>query len=411
MQKLKKNILRQTGWLLIAGCGLGMLAVCPSMRGLGIRLPDQDAFATARGNAFAATADDPAAVYYNPAGITQLQGMNVSLGFYGIEYGSHFNGPTTSRNSDSELAALPQSFSTISFSNAHLAFGLGVYSPYGLAMAWHNDSPWVQAGLPNSGQITYVRLNPVIAYQPFETLSIAAGPMLDYAQATLSSSYLLGPPSAVGPSQFRFRGRDTAAGFNAGILWHPLEQHSFGLTYRSATDMNFKGHADTVQLGSSFGAVNYHLPQTVTGGYSFRPTPKWNFEVDGDWSDWTTLRYLHLVSASPVYNSISLPFNWSPTWMAEFGVTRYFGDGWQASAGYMYSGNTVPTADFNPLVPDSDRHIFSIGIGKQYKRVSWNVAYQLGWGPPRNVNSPIAPVSGTYEFLSNALSVNLGYHF
>src|SRR5688500_17253838 len=39
---------------------------------LGIRIADQDARATARGNAFTATADNPSAIYYNPAGITQL---------------------------------------------------------------------------------------------------------------------------------------------------------------------------------------------------------------------------------------------------------------------------------------------------------------------------------------------------
>ncbi|MHB8523020.1 MAG: hypothetical protein ACYDH9_20000 [Limisphaerales bacterium] len=43
--------------------------------GLGIRIADQDAEATARGNAFAATADNPSAIYYNPAGITQLDGQ------------------------------------------------------------------------------------------------------------------------------------------------------------------------------------------------------------------------------------------------------------------------------------------------------------------------------------------------
>ena len=42
----------------------------------GLRLLSQDGFATARGDAFVATADNPSAIYYNPAGITQLQGHN-----------------------------------------------------------------------------------------------------------------------------------------------------------------------------------------------------------------------------------------------------------------------------------------------------------------------------------------------
>ena len=63
---------------------LGVLAGPSPVFGLGIALPDQDAFATARGNAFVATANDPAAVFYNPAGISQLDGFNASLGAYGI---------------------------------------------------------------------------------------------------------------------------------------------------------------------------------------------------------------------------------------------------------------------------------------------------------------------------------------
>ena len=50
----------------------------------GFRLLDQDAFATARGEAFVATADNASAVYYNPAGITQLDGNNLRSGIYGI---------------------------------------------------------------------------------------------------------------------------------------------------------------------------------------------------------------------------------------------------------------------------------------------------------------------------------------
>src|ERR1017187_10422746 len=48
----------------------------------GFRLPNQDPDAIARGNAFVATADNPSAIYYNPAGITQLEGQNIRAGMY-----------------------------------------------------------------------------------------------------------------------------------------------------------------------------------------------------------------------------------------------------------------------------------------------------------------------------------------
>src|ERR1051325_10194919 len=57
---------------------------------LGIRLFDHDAFATARGDAFVATADNPSAIYYNPAGITQLRGHNARASVNVLDVQSEF---------------------------------------------------------------------------------------------------------------------------------------------------------------------------------------------------------------------------------------------------------------------------------------------------------------------------------
>src|SRR6266487_5987755 len=62
---------------------LTLAAFMPAVAyGIGLRTPNQDPEAVARGNAFVATADNPAAIYYNPAGITQLEGHNVHAGLY-----------------------------------------------------------------------------------------------------------------------------------------------------------------------------------------------------------------------------------------------------------------------------------------------------------------------------------------
>ncbi len=389
------------GVALLVCCLLCALAHPASLLALGIRLPDQDAFATARGNAFAATANDPAAIYYNPAGITQLDGANFSLGMYGIQYASRFTSPAGSGiNSQQEWGALPQTFSTMSFTNYHLAAGLGVYSPYGLSMEWPNKAPWSPAG--QDGSITYIRANPVLAWQPCDTFSIAVGALLDYSQAELKTSV----------PGISLHGRDTNAGFNAAILWHPLPEHSFGVTYRSATDMNYNGHVSFMGLPfpSQAAALNFHLPQTLAGGYSFRPTPKWNLEVDADWSDWSSLRNAP-IQTGPVPAG-TLAFNWKPSTIYELGATRYFGAGWRASAGYMYSENSSPDSFFNALIPDSDRHLFSVGLGKAGHHLSWDAAYQLGIGPSRSISGDTSPFyNGSYEFFSNALSFNIAWHF
>ncbi len=59
----------------------------------GFGLPDQDAFATARGEAFVATADNPSAIYYNPAGITQLTGDNFRGGLNSVYLRAKLSAP------------------------------------------------------------------------------------------------------------------------------------------------------------------------------------------------------------------------------------------------------------------------------------------------------------------------------
>ena len=129
---------------------------------LGIRISDQDAQATARGNAFAATADNPSALYYNPAGISQLEGHNVRAGVYGISLESTVrNTATGSYSTIGDAAAVPQLYYTFSPEESRLSFGLGVYSPYGLSLEWPDAVPFRTTGV--FGSIKYFSINPVVS--------------------------------------------------------------------------------------------------------------------------------------------------------------------------------------------------------------------------------------------------------
>ena len=93
---------------------IAALAAAPvSSFGLGFRIPNQDAEATARGNAFAATADNPSAIYYNPAGITQLSGEYFQMGAHVISVNSHYVSPSgTKADTLFEVQPVPQMFYT-----------------------------------------------------------------------------------------------------------------------------------------------------------------------------------------------------------------------------------------------------------------------------------------------------------
>ncbi len=392
--------------------------------GLGVRIADQDSAATARGNAFAATADNASAVYYNPAGITQIQSQQFSVGAYGINLHDEFTDPTGAKTeTKNKVAVVPQLFYAMSCPKYPVSFGLGFYSPYGLGLEWP-DNPSFRA---LRGDIRYLTVNPVIAWKITDSLSIAAGPTFNYGDTDLRQTVL--PAAVPAGGQLRFRGDDTAFGVNAGIMFRPHEKHSFGLTYFSATKMNFSGTATTEGVPPAdtrnSASAEFQFPQHIVAGWSFRPTKDWNLEFNADWTDWDTLNSVTLnQSGGP---SATLPFNWKSSWFYEFGVTRYLPNNWEVSAGYIFSENSVPEGNFNPLVPDSDRHIFSLGVGRKYEHFSWNLGYQLAWGPERTISAsaplvfPVAvgpggpPFSGSangrYSFVSHALAFNIRYLF
>src|ERR1017187_9479213 len=72
----------------------GLCTAIPAWAG-GFDVPDQDAFVIGHGMAFVATADNPAAIYYNPAGITQLQGSNLRMGIYAIDLQVNYKSPSS----------------------------------------------------------------------------------------------------------------------------------------------------------------------------------------------------------------------------------------------------------------------------------------------------------------------------
>jgi long-chain fatty acid transport protein len=395
-----------------------LMATATGAFALGVRISDQDPFATARGNAFAATADNPSAIYYNPAGITQLEGLQASLGIYTITFNSDFDRSGFSQETDNGWQIVPQLYCTYTPKDWKVSFGLGAYAPYGLSNEWPDDSPF--RTLATEGEIIYTTIHPVIAWKACESFSIAAGPTFNLAETELSRGIM---PFPLNPNdQFRFRGDDSDIGFTVGALLKLGDRHSFGVTYRSETKMNFEGSSRTkgadafgIPSFSQKASASFQFPQNVVVGYSFRPTPKWNIEVNLDWTDWDSLDTVVLKQA--VTGPLPLAFEWKSSFFYELGVTRKFDNGWRVSGGYIFSENSVPDRTFNPVVPDSDRHIWSLGVGRDYEHWRWDFAYQLAWGPQRDVTgstpNPLTGESadGDYEFLSHALTFSVGYRF
>lgn len=391
-----------------------LLSLAPALlHASAIRIGFKDAAVTARGNAFAATADTPAAVYYNPAGLTQIEGQAVSATAYFIQLESDYTSPLGSTSSlKREFKPVPQLYYAWSPSASPWAFGLGAYAPFGLSSEWSPSSSGFGA-IATKSELTTYSLAGIAAYEIAPGLSIGAGPVVHRADVSLRRAF-------TPVNEYFLEGDGQAVGFSAGIRWQPSERHAFGLSYQHSYSVKLKGATGIAGILPSQAAdTRLQFPEIVIVGYSFRPAPGWNLEVNVDWTNWDRVNELSIRTAPPLADT--MPFNWRSSFYYDAGITREFASGFSVSAGYTFAENSIPDSTYTPAIPDSDRHIVSCGIGYRTERVAIYLNYQYAWSPDRTVTgSPSGTpgsfpsgqtADGTYRNRYHAISTSFSYEF
>ncbi len=374
----------------------------------GYYLPNQDAFATAKGNAFVATADSAAAVHYNPAGLTQLEEAEAAINIYAINLGNEVTTPAgRSFKSKSEWQAAP----SIYFGQPiydDLAWGFALTSPFGMGNEWGQGSPF--RTVVTEARLAYARATAALAYDLTDTLSVGISGSADYADLTLEQGL------GVAPLDFlRFEGDGTTVAGAVSVLWKPHEQHSFGFTATSSTSLDLSGTVYSNILGSAPGDIDFVTPMRLAGGYAYRPAPGWNIEANIEWLDWDSLNALWLRSPALPGGATGVPFHWKSMFIYEAGVSYTMDNGYTFAAGYDYNSNAQPDTFFNPAVSDADRHWFNAGFGRKCEDWGWFLAYQFGYSN-RDVRGALPTAAGQsangkYESRHHSVSISCNYRF
>ena len=373
----------------------------------GSRVGFKDAFAEGRANAYAATADNASAVYYDGAGLTLLNGSEIDIGTYEVSLHSDYSGAAGTASLARGYKSVPDFFYGSHAPDSKWAYGLGVFSPFGLETNWATTS--VLSTLATANRLTDKTASAVVAYKLDPTFSVSVG--LDYSWASLGFNRHIG---AFTPNDnLNVTASGHALSYSLGALWQPSPQHSFGLSYQSVASVNYSGTTTIYPLDSGV-ATTFKLafPEVVIAGYSYRPTPEWNFEADIDWTGWSRLG---AVTATSSLGPIPLNFSWKNSAFYEVGVTRYFSNGFHASVGYLFTENSVPDAAYNPAVPDGDKGFYGFGVGYKDKSYFVDFAYHHAAGS-RTVHGSApslvgATADGSYKNSLDGFALTVGYRF
>lgn len=367
--------------------------------GNGFYIPVQAPEATARGNAWLATADSAAAVYYNAAGLTQLDSPEVVVGTYAILLGLQADIGGKSFKADDSWAFLPQIYAAVPI-NDKLVAGFGLNTPFGLGTDWGGSTPFKFLAMET--KLTYLTGWTVLGYKLTDTLSVGGGFGFSYADAKFTKA-----PAFVGDFS-EFVGNDAGLSWTLSALWKPTEQHSFGLVYRSKTDFNLSGDAQVAGVGEQNAKLDFMTPSTLGAGYAFTPCKEWSFEANIEWVNWDELNSLNLTKAS---GNQSIPFNWNSNFIYSVGATRFLENGWNVSAGYNYIENSMPDSTYNPGVSDANRHWLNAGVGRKFENFKWNFAYQYAFSDRNVSGSQFGLADGKYKSRFHGIMLDCNWQF
>ncbi|ADR18253.1 OmpP1/FadL family transporter [Calditerrivibrio nitroreducens] len=405
----------------------------------GFQINEQGAKALGMGGAFVAQADDPSAVYFNPAGITQLEGTQFSLGASPIAPMATFDsdGKTTALtgkgniNTDGEkqIFYIPNFYLTRKIGD-NFAFGVGIFSNFGLATDWPDD--WEGRFTTTNAEITTISLNPVLAYKISDKLSIAAGVVVQKIDVTLENRVILGfnPPSSITTEGHTTLEADSHAyGWNVGLLFKPTENLSIGASYRSRIKQKLDGTAttDNVTSGALVDKDNGHadltLPDIAYIGLAWT-NKTWTFELDGQWTGWSSYEKFQVDfdTAHLGKTQIVKPKHWKDVWAIRFGTQYKLNDTVSLRAGIIRDYSPIDDEYLDPLVPSGDRWLYAAGIGLNFGNLTVDLAYNYLQDEERrydNFNGDIyagstkvGHVTGTFKDVhAHIFGVNVSYKF
>lgn len=361
---------------------IATVALASSVFASGFGLYEASAPTYALGGTVVGRAYDASANFYNPATLTDLTNITVTVGFITEHPRARLkvNGGT-SEVMDPGAFMLPHMHLAVPLPYS-FAFGLGLMPEYGLGTAY--DDLWSLNYNSTETTVTSFTLNPNLAWK-WGDFSIGAGLrwlFFDFEQ--YSRPQIL----SLGGSRFgnRLKGDNGMSdmGYQAGVKYDITKNFAVGLVYKTETRVRVDGKTSNNAMNPQFnkyaaaasgGADTVlHLPQSVTGGFNWDITDAWHLGASVAWTQWSSIDTLAFNLAG-THKDVVL--NWNDTWRAAIGPSWDFAEDWTAMCSYAYEMDCAKDQE-STMLPAADRHMLAWGlVWKCWRGLELGITYGL----------------------------------
>lgn len=345
----------------------------------GFQLLEQNA--SGIGNAYAgsaAIAENASTIYFNPAGMTQLQAREASVGISLVRPTFKFSNQGSSTGALSGSGTGNDAGSWAFIPNGYLSWGLskdlyvgvGFGAPFGLVTEY--DNPWLGGAQAIKFDIKTYNINPSVAYRINDKVSVGGG--LNYQRMEAEYVRLATVTSAaLAATRVTLDAGNNAWGWNVGALFTLSPSTKVGVSYRSKIkhelkgDLSFSGPAagvaPTLTTGSA--KANVDLPDTFILSVVQNLNDKWEMLGDISWTGWSSIPKVDIVRTSGILSGgtvQTLDTHFRDTWRYALGANYRLSDMVKLKFGVAYDQTPVPDAQHRLVsLPDNNRTWFSAG--------------------------------------------------
>lgn len=396
---------------------LGLVASTAQAGGLMLYETASDNTGLANAGA-AARAQGPSTIASNIAGLSYLEGTQVSGGLQGlfghleVDYDSGTNVPGGS--SGNALEFIPGgSFFISSELDDRWTLGFGSYSNFGLAENYDND--WSGRYYMQNATLAGLSFVPSAAYKIDEQWSVGFGLQAMYgmidSQLAVDNDPLRIRHKADG--ELKYKDEDWGYGGNAGVIFQPQPGTRIGLSYTSKIELDFEdgldfSNSDPLLYGPLNGVntkLDVNVPQTATLSLYQQITPRWAMLASTGWQDWSEFGQVYVQLDTDDQRSSTLDADYDDTWHLSVGSQYQLNDQALWNLGVAYDSSAVSDSNRTWSLPMTDA--WRLGTGLTYaldKSTELNFSYALIWMGDMSVSqtkelpaSDPAQVSGNFN--------------
>jgi len=398
--------------------------------------------AQSMGGAFTAIADDWTAIYWNPAGLTQLQGTGFGIDVlsphpiiedgssvsnlmpanmetrYQIDTFAQYTGIEPTQFSDERVEYhffTPTGLAGY-WQHKGWHFGAGFYVPVGYYLDW-DDTVGYGAGTITASlfqQLSIRTVNLSLARPISRSLAFGAGFNLLYGGIDYQANKVVANSGII---DYRW-GQELdcdGVGYEGifGLLYKASDKLNLGAVYRTGGTLNLEGEADTFLTLTSLNESSdlrqkFNYPATYGLGAAYKLKPDFTLAADWQRTAWSQFRIDidYKVPGLLALQDRDYSADWQDSNRYRFGFEYRPTQTWSWRAGYMFDQSPVRDKSVSLTnVADVDRHNLTIGLGRQSKNnVRLDLMYGYAWGD-RKVNGV------SYHQRINVVGLSVSYRF